>query len=104
MVGLTEFTVGSNGTVGENSEIYICCDICEETFVGGKEVSLLRRVVLGTEKGYNFIFTAPYYVPIKNTSLQQISIYITDREGNFISFLKAPVTVTLHFKKFAFVL
>ena len=42
--------------------------------------------------------------PMKIGQLQQICIYITDRAGNLVSFLDGPVSVTLHFKKFPYVL
>ena len=81
----------------------MCCDICEETTIGGKETPLLRRIYLG-EKPDNIIYTLPYYIPVKIGQLQQIGIYITYREENLVSFLDGPVTVKLHFKKFPYVL
>ena len=87
----------------KTTELYVCCDICEETTIGGKEAPLLRRVYLG-EKPDNIIYTLPYYIPVKIGQLQQIGIYITDREGNLVSFLDGPVTVMFHFKKFPYVL
>ena len=81
----------------------MCCDICEETIVGGKDAPLLRRVCLG-QNPENIALTVPYYIPVKICELQQICIYITDREGNLVSFLDGPVTVTLHFIKFPYVL
>lgn len=103
-VALTEFSTESWTTSNKTkSELFVCCDICEETIIGGKEAPLLRRISLG-EKPENITYTLPYYIPVKIGQLQQIAVYITDREGNLVSFLNGPVTVTLHFKKFPFVL
>lgn len=102
-VALTEFSTESWISSKKKSELFVCCDICEETIVGGKDAPLLRRVCLG-QNPENIAFTVPYYIPVKICELQQICIYITDREGNLVSFLDGPVTVTLHFKKFPYVL
>lgn len=103
-IGLTEFTTESWNSNKKSQEVFICCDMCEETFVGGKDMPLLRRVYLGEKQETNIIYELPYYVPVKIGQLQQICIYITDREGNLVSFLDGPVSVTLHFKKFPYVL
>lgn len=103
-IGLTEFTTESWNSNKKSQEVFICCDMCEETFVGGKDMPLLRRVYLGEKQETNIIYELTYYVPVKIGQLQQICIYITDREGNLVSFLDGPVSVTLHFKKFPYVL
>lgn len=103
-IGLTEFTTESWNSNKKSQEVFICCDMCEETFVGGKDMPLLRRVYLGEKQETNIIYELPYYVPVKIGQLQQICIYITDREGNLVSFLDGPVSVTLHFKKIPYVL
>lgn len=103
-VALTEFSSESWITSEKKkSELFVCCDICEETLIGAKEAPLLRRIYLGQKPG-NITYTLPYYIPVKIGQLQQIGIYITDRDGNLVSFLDGPVTVTLHFKKFPYVL
>lgn len=103
-VALTEFTTESWDAAKKTSEVYICCDICEETIVGGKDLPLLRHVYLGEKQENNIIYTLPYYIPVKVGELQQICIYITDRTGNLVSFFDGPVSATLHFKKFPYVL
>ena len=103
VVALTEFNI-SNRKVGEfdDTEIFVCCDICQETFVGDKEMPLLRRIKL--EKENNIVYTLPYYIPVKISQLQQLQIHIKDRQGKFVSFRDEQVTLTLHFKKFPYIL
>ena len=101
-MALTE--ISTNGWKGDQkSEIHVCCDVCQETFIGGKYVPLLRRVFLGENKDSNIIYTSPYYIPLKTDQLQQIYIYITDRDGNLASYLNGPISVTVHFKKFPYI-
>lgn len=102
-VALTEFSTESLISSKKKSELFVCCDICEESIVGGKEAPLLRRIYLG-KNPKNITYSQPYYIPVKIGQLQQIAIYITDRDGNLVSFLNGPVTVTLHFKKIPYVL
>ena len=106
VVALTEFNLSDNiQKSNKGAEIFICCDICQETFVGGKELPLLRRIILDGEKeSTNIIFTSPYYIPVKTSQLQQIQIYIKDRSGNLVSFQQEQVSLTLHFKKFPYIL
>lgn len=56
-VALTEFTTESWDAAKKTSEVYICCDICEETIVGGKYLPLLRRVYLGEKQEKTTLFT-----------------------------------------------
>ena len=102
VVALTEFSTNS-WTSDKTSDVYVCCDVCQESFFGTKELPLLRRVFLGSVKENNTVYTTPYYVPMKVGQMQQIRVYITDRDGNLVSFLDGPVNVTLHFKKFPYV-
>lgn len=101
-VALTEFATESWDPAKKTPEVYICCDICEETIVGGKDLPLLRRVFLGEKLENNIIYTLPYYIPVKIGQLQQICIYITDRTGNPVSFLDGPVSATLPFSFLSF--
>ena len=103
-IALTEFTTESWNSNKKSQEVFICCEMCENTFVGGQDMPLLRRVYLGEKQETNIINKLPYYVPVEIGQLQQICIYITDRAGNLVSFLDGPVGVTLHFKKFPYVL
>ena len=103
-VALTEFKVESWLTTSKIQEIFVCCNVCEETIVGSKEMPLLRRIYLEPKTTGHAIFTLPYYVPVKIAQIQQISLYITDRDGKLVSFLNGAVNISLHFKKFPYIL
>lgn len=102
MVALTEFTLNKTNSFDKN--LYILSDICQNSFIGNTEKPLLRRVMLNRKKNGNIIFYNPYYIPVRSGIMEHIHIYITDDEGSLASFLRQPVTVTLHFKKFSFIL
>ena len=103
-VALTEFNVESLLSTSTIHEIFVCCNFCEETIVGSKELPVLRRIYLREKSPGNMIFTFPYYIPMKIGQLQQISLYITDKDGNLVSFINGPVNISLHFKKFPYIL
>lgn len=100
VVALTEIRISEKAQ--KDVELFVCSDLCQDSFVGSSEQPLLRRVFYEDVKNSNIIYTQPYYVPVKLTDVQQIRIYIKDENGNDASFLKKKVTVTLHFKKFPF--
>ena len=105
VVAVTDFNIKNYKQNKTNEhEIFLYCDICQETFVGGREIPLLRRIVLNSDQKTNIIFTTPYYIPLKVSQLQQIKIYIKNRKGDPVSFQTEEVTLTLHFKKFPYIL
>jgi len=89
---------------GQTKEFFVYSDICQDSFIGASERPLLRRVFYEDTDQNNIVYDNPYYVPIKFREIQQIYVYISDCNGQDASFLKDKVTVTLHFKKFPFVL
>ena len=105
VVALTEFNLKNNhlGSRITNGEIFVCCDICQETIVGEREIPLLRRIILERDKDSNIIFSLPYYISVKVSQIQQIQIYLKDSTGKLTSFNDQEVTLTLHFKKFPYV-
>jgi hypothetical protein len=52
----------------------------------------------------NIICSNPYYIPIKQGGVQQLYIYRKDGKGEDALFFNKNVTITLHFKRFPFVL
>ena len=101
VVALTEINT-VNRT--QKQELFVYSDLCQDSFIGTSEQPLLRRIVYDKINQKNIIYDNPYYVPIKLREIQQIHIYIRDDKGQDASFLKGKVTITLHFKKFPFVL
>lgn len=98
VVALTEIELNyiKKGT----QDVYVFSDVCAGSFVGKSERPLLRRVQVQKK---NIIFESPYYVPVRVNELNQIRVYIKDRNDEDCSFLNKGTCITLHFKRFPFV-
>lgn len=68
-IGLTEFTTERWKSNKKSQEVFICCDMCEETFVGGKDMPLLRRVYLNGKKGNQHNLRSTLLRPCENRSI-----------------------------------
>jgi hypothetical protein len=80
-----------------NRDLYVYCNVCENTIVGDREQPLLRRVF--QTRNWNNIYEVPYEVSVRLGEIQSIHVYIRDVQGNPASFLKDGVTVTLRLKR-----
>ena len=99
-VSLLEFSIDTGQTKQQGTlEIFVCSDICEDTIVGEREISLLRRVYLDKQ---NIIYQNPYEVPIKLGQFQDVHVYIKDAKNAPASFLSGEVTVTLLLRRIPF--
>lgn len=94
-VSLLEFTY--LGAKPSEPELYVYCNLCDNTIVGEREVPLLRRIYVANS--INHIFEYPYEVPLKTVAFQDIQIYINDFKQELASFLSGEVTVTLQLKQ-----
>ena len=80
VVALTEIKISEDDQ--KDVELFVYSDICQDSFVGSSEQSLLRRISLEDVNGKNIIYVHPYYNPVKLRDVQQIHIYIKDENGN----------------------
>jgi len=79
--------------------LYLHCDGC---ILDGENENLLRMVKSTRAGNCTQSFNTPQYVPVNKSEIRELEIYIKDAKGNFSTFLKKPVTVTLHFKSYPF--
>ena len=96
-VKLTEFCVSGITLANFQKEIYVYCNLCDDTVIGESELPLLRRIYLEDTK--NVIFQIPYKVPLRIANFRDIHLYIMDKDRNMASFLSGEVTVTLMFER-----
>lgn len=83
--------------------ILISSDIISESIVLGNEQPILRRMRKTSTTAWNYVFDSPYYLPLKKKQLMEFEITIKDGNNeDFASFLKSPVHLTLHFKRYPF--
>ncbi|KAJ8321126.1 hypothetical protein KUTeg_001321 [Tegillarca granosa] len=94
-ISLLEFTY--QGTKTSKPELFIYCNLCDDTIVGERELPLLRRIYLKSSD--NYIYDQPYEVPLKSVVFQDIQISIKDSNHALASFLQGEVTLTLQLKE-----
>ena len=95
-----------NWDIGRKSEcrdIYVYSSVCSASYVGDKKEPLLRRLCLmGNKRERTFEFVRGQYVPIRLSTIDSIDIDIKTESGDPASFIKGPVTLTLHLKPVPF--
>jgi len=82
--------------------LYLYCDACDGYIVDGENENLLRMVKSTKAANWTQSFNNPQYLPVNKSELRELEIYIKDMKGNFATFLKKPVSLTLHFKSYPF--
>lgn len=107
LVGFTAKTTGG-GLELCGKELYLCSNIIDYSVVGGKKVSLLRKLCLGNgirTAGGSCVFSVDtsdnscFYKRVNSKGIEHIRIYVTDRSGGRLDALNDySVAVTLHFK------
>ena len=90
--GLTEINFKSKEL---NKNIYLCADICQDSFVKNRQMPVLRCISL-KKRQINEIYNSVYYVKVTRESLRNLRIYIRDEEMKPTSFESATLTCTLH--------
>ena len=60
-------------------DIYVCCDICEYSYINNSYKPLLR-IVNGTE-----IFQNLYFFPVINQSVKRMHVYLRNKDGKLPS-------------------
>lgn len=100
-VALTEFTIlGHNPGLTSQPELFLCCNICDDNIVGGREIPLLRRIY--AERTGNIIFQSTSAVHVSQGQLQDIHLFIRTDKNEQASFLKGQVCVTLVLRRLPF--
>lgn len=77
-------------------ELFVYCDICDTSVVSGQYISLLRHVVLDSNK--NQIFPIPYPIPLRIQEIEKLRLDIRDKDNNPATFLTGDVILTLVFR------
>lgn len=104
-VALTDIFVRDNNKITYVNNLYIHCDLAGESIMNGERRQSLLRMVHYVKKGnWTHQYTLPYYVDVNKSLIFDIEFYIKDRKSEYASFLKQPVTLTLHFRHFPFLL
>lgn len=89
-------------SMSKEESICLFSNICSESIIEGEKHPLLRKLSCTQPGDWTSILENPHYMLVNGKELYDISIYITDRHGQYASFLDQPSTITLHFKSFPF--
>ena len=81
-----------------NKHVYLCTDICQDSFVNKRRIPVLRCIFL-KKKQVNEIYNSVYYVKVTRESLRNLRIFIKDEDMKPTSFESATLTCTLHLVK-----
>ena len=79
--------------------VYICSDICEESYAHGSLVPILQSARRERKNKAVFHFTDPYYLPIRTHILTKVGIIIRGRDLQSLPKDKTVVYCTLHLRK-----
>lgn len=80
--------------------VYICSDLCEESYVGNKQIPILRSIAVAQEDDrLNTDFARPYYMLIKRDQVKRIHIFVISASGGRLTFLDEHLTCTLHLRR-----
>jgi hypothetical protein len=94
---LTELSYDSTEVNGKTVSVF--CTLCENSFVHDREKPILRRLSLLTGGEYSFTLRTPYYVPVKQSIVRRIGIYLRTGKFSESSFGAVPSTCTLHLRR-----
>lgn len=87
------------GDVGEKY-IYVCADLCEDSFVCDTVYPVLRKVSRPfKKKTITSIYANPLYVAVKRDLLQSIRIFIRGERLKTTHFESGSLECTLHLTK-----
>ena len=81
--------------------LWVYSDCCEHRSVGGVRAPLFRTVVVKTaEMGdvIHRVYNRPYYLPVSQSYLPSLEMFITDNTGQKVSFFPGELVCTLHFR------
>ena len=85
--------------IGEKpQEIYVCCDLVQESYGSDSMLPMLRKVSVPTAIGSKTALTFPqnYYFSVSRTEIQYINVFAKDQKLNDPSFVQEPLSCTLH--------
>ena len=79
--------------------VYICSDICEESYVHGTLVPILQSARRERKVNVVFQFIDPYYLPVRVSTLNKVRIIIRGRDLKPLPKDKTVVYCTLHLRQ-----
>jgi len=102
-VALTDVLIRDSSKTTYVNNLYVHCSIAGESILNGERRESLLRMVHFVKRGnWTHKYSTPYYVNVNKSQIFEMEFYITNRQSEYASFLKQPVTLTLHFRQYPF--
>lgn len=80
-------------------DMYLFCDLCENSYTLHSELPILRRFTLKSGMRTNLTFQIPYYVRLSRHIFNRFRIYIKNKAGQSITVDRSTLYCTLHIRK-----
>ena len=95
---LTELVYVPQFTGERPKEIYVCCDLVQDSYGSDSMLPVLRKVSVPTALGTKTVHTFPqnYYFHVTRKEIQYINVYVKDQKLDDLSFIQEPLSCTLH--------
>jgi hypothetical protein len=79
-------------------ELYLCCDLVQESYGSNSMLPILRKVSVPTALGNKTVLTFPqnYYFNVSQEEVQYVQIYVKDQKLQDPSLMQEPLSCTLH--------
>lgn len=99
MVKVVEMEGKINHSINErkNSDLFLCCDFCEESYVGNVLMPVLRKIKRDNEGNILNNLHQSIWVKIMRPTITRISLFICDDKGQRLSFPNEQLKCTLVF-------
>lgn len=94
--GLIEIS-GKTIPRNENGNLYLCCNIVEESFVGSIKMPVLRFLKRSQSGNVNNAITHVIWLKVMRPTITSIRLYIADETGEAVSLPDTKVDCTLLF-------
>ena len=99
-VTLTDVLFRDSSKTTYVNNLYVHCSVAGESILNGERRESLLRVLHLVKRGnWTHEYSTPYYVNVNKSLIFEMEFYITNRQTEYASFLKQPVTLTLHFRQ-----
>ena len=94
--GLIEIS-GKTIPKNENGNLYLCCNIVEESFVGPIKMPVLRFMKRSQSGNVNSTINHVIWLKVMRPTITSIRLYIADATGQVVSLRDTKVECTLLF-------
>ena len=104
MLGNPDKNVKAYGMVNSRAQcrsVWVYSNCCMYRIVSDVRVPLLRTVEIrdGETDVIHRVFTHPYYLPVSQSFLPSLEMYLRDNTGKPLDFFSGETVATLHFKR-----